>query len=392
MRSDIRGGGGAPATKESRPNGGGSSGSAGDGGASADRGRQATLEGQAGSTIVGIESAGGAAVSIDPQSGPRPPRYQLLDILRGLAILAMIVFHLGWDLYYFGYSSVDVTTAWGWVIFQKSILTSFLLLVGAGLVLGHGKGIRWRRFWRRFALLVGAALLVSIGTYIQFPDYFVFFGVLHAIALFSLLGLAFLRLPPLLVAVLGLAVIAANFAYNDPVFSSRALGWIGFWPVSPETTDIVPVFPWFGVVLLGIAGMRLVLASPFAERLAAFHSGEPLARGLAFVGRWSLLIYLVHQPLLVGGFELARLVQPAPVMPAVESVSEGFVRSCNASCAGTGGTAEYCTRYCACALEQVDAANLWDDLAATEPTPAQLAGVSEVARLCTVKTGQQPAP
>jgi uncharacterized membrane protein len=215
-------------------------------------------------------------VSVDKSGGSRS-RYQLLDILRGLAILAMIVFHIAWDLYYFGYSSVDVTTDWGWVIFQKSILSSFLLLVGGSLVLGHGNGIRWGRFGRRFGLIVAGALATTAGTYWMFPDYFVFFGVLHAIALFSLMGLGFLRLPPLLVAGLGVVWIAANFAYNDPMFSSRELGWIGFWPVSPPTSDVVPIFPWFGVVLLGIAGMRLVLASALAERLGAIRSNEPAA-------------------------------------------------------------------------------------------------------------------
>ncbi|RYH08061.1 MAG: DUF1624 domain-containing protein, partial [Alphaproteobacteria bacterium] len=127
------------------------------------------------------------------ETGGKPARWQLLDLLRGLTILAMVVFHLSWDLYYFGYSPVDVTQEFGWVVFQKSILSSFLLLVGMGLVLGHGNGIRWRRFWRRWAFIVIAALLTTAGTYWMFPDYFVFFGVLHAIALFSLMALPFLQ-------------------------------------------------------------------------------------------------------------------------------------------------------------------------------------------------------
>ncbi|MBN9308447.1 heparan-alpha-glucosaminide N-acetyltransferase [Devosia sp.] len=330
---------------------------------------------------------GSEQVSVAPR-----PRYQLLDILRGLAILAMIAFHIAWDLFYFGYSNVDVTSELGWVIFQKAILTSFLLLVGAGLMLAHGSGIRWTRFWRRFAFLVLAALLVTAGTYIQFPDFFVFFGVLHAIALFSLIGLAFLRLPPWLTAAAGVVVIAANFAYSNPLFSSRELGWIGFWPSSPPTSDVVPIFPWLGVVLLGIAGMKLVLASPLAGGLAAFSSNEPAARGLAFVGRWSLLIYLLHQPLLIGGFDLLQMVQPPAVMPAVESVSDGFVRTCRQSCEATGATAEYCTRYCACALEQVDKADMWDTVSASDPTAEQLAGLNSVARLCTAMVQNPPAP
>lgn len=328
-------------------------------------------------------------MSRDLSSGKRP-RFQLLDILRGVAIIAMIAFHIAWDLYYFGYSQVDVTSEIGWVIFQKSILSSFLLLVGAGLVLGHGKAIRWPSFWRRFALLVGAALLVSAGTYWMFPDYFVFFGVLHAIALFSLLGLAFLRLPPWLVAALGVAVIAANFLYNDPMFSSRELGWIGFWPTSPPTSDVVPIFPWFGVVLLGIAAMRLILASPLAEDLGQFHSKEPLARGLAFAGRWSLVIYVLHQPLLIAVFYGLAQLQAPVVSPPVLSLTQSFVKSCTEACTAAGSDLARCDRYCGCAVEQVDKDNLWEAVAATKPTEDQSLQLNTVAHLCTAMVDRAP--
>lgn len=324
------------------------------------------------------------------QAGGKRPRYQVLDILRGVAILAMIVFHIAWDLYYFGFSPIDVTTELGWVIFQKSILTSFLLLVGAGLVLAHGNGIRWSGFWRRFLLLVAAALLVTAGTYWMFPDYFVFFGVLHAIALFSLLGLAFLRLPPLLVAALGVAVIAANFLYNDPIFISRELGWIGFWPSSPPTSDVVPIFPWFGVVLLGIAGMRLLLASPLAERLGHLNSNEPLAKGLAFIGRWSLAIYVVHQPLIIGVLWGLSQLQAPILSPPVLTESQAFVKSCTDACLAAGSDLARCDRYCGCAVEQVELGNLWEAVAATNPTPEQREQFAGVANLCSAMADKAP--
>lgn len=330
-------------------------------------------------------------MSRDVSSGTRP-RYQLLDILRGVAIIAMVAFHIAWDLYYFGYSSVDVTTELGWVIFQKSILSSFLLLVGAGLVLAHGRGIRWNRFWRRFAVLVACALLVTAGTYWMFPDYFVFFGVLHAIALFSLGGLAFLRLPPWLVAAIGVAVITASFLYSDPMFATRELGWIGFWPTSPPTSDVVPIFPWFGVVLLGIAAMRLILASRLAEDLGHFHSDEPLARGLAFMGRWSLPIYVVHQPLIIAVFfGLAQLQAPV-LAPPVLSETQAFVQSCTQSCLATGSDLARCDRYCGCAVEQVNKDNLWEAVAAANPTAEQQAQFASVANLCTGMAGSPPSP
>lgn len=312
------------------------------------------------------------------ETGGKPARWQLLDLLRGLAIIAMVVFHLAWDLYYFGYSSVDVTQELGWVVFQKSILTSFLLLVGVGLVLGHGNGIRWRAFWRRWALLVVAALLTTAGTYWMFPEYFVFFGVLHAIALFSLMALPFLKLRWWITTLIGVVVIAANFAWNDVMFEARWLAWIGFWPTSPPTSDVVPVFPWFGVVLLGVALMRVIMGSPIAAGISAWRSDVPLAKGMAFLGRWSLPFYLVHQPLIIGVLYGVMLIQ-APVLapPPVGDVA-GFTASCNASCGANGWGAAQCEQYCSCALDQIQQGDLWAKL--TDPKAPEVVRLRD---LCT---------
>ena len=295
-------------------------------------------------------------------------RIQGLDILRGVAILAMVVFHVAWDLYYFGYSPVDVTSEPRWVIFQKSILTTFMLLVGASLILAHGKGIRWRPFLKRQGFLVVAALLVTAGTYWMFPEYFVFFGVLHAIALFSLLALPLLGLDGRVILGLGVAIVAASFAYQDAAFTERTLAWIGFWPVSPPTSDVVPIFPWFGAVVIGMGLMQIALDTGLADRLRAIRSNEAALRGLAFLGRWSLLIYLLHQPLIIGVlYGLLQVAPPAPPPPAaaievpapVTAEAAGFVASCQQSCTASGGEAGLCTRYCGCSLEQIEQNDLW---------------------------------
>lgn len=313
-------------------------------------------------------------------SGKRA-RWQLLDLLRGIAIIAMVVFHVAWDLYYFGYSSVDVTTVPGWVVFQKAILSSFLLLVGMGLVLGHGEGVRWRAFWRRWAFLVVAALLTTAGTYWMFPDYFVFFGVLHAIALFSLMALPFLRLRWWATALVGVAVIAVNFAFNDPVFEQRWLAWIGFWPNSPPTSDVVPVFPWFGVVLLGVALMRVILASPLSGGISSWRSDVPLAKGVAWLGRWSLPFYLLHQPVIIGVLYAAMLIQPPVIAPPVVGDVVGFTASCTTSCGANGWSANQCEAYCSCALEQIQERDLWAML--TDPHAPD---VVQLRDLCTAMT------
>lgn len=320
-----------------------------------------------------------AKPSMTEAAPPRRPRLRLVDLARGIAIAAMVVYHFAWDLSYYGLIATDVTTDLPWVAFQRSILSSFLLLVGISLVLGHGGGIRWGAFWRRLGVIVAAALAVTAGTYWMFPDYFVYFGILHAIALFSLMGLPFLRLRPALVLAAAAVFIVPHFLWSSPEFSARPLAWIGFWSRLPDTTDIVPIFPWFGVVLAGIALARVAISTRMMPYLARWQLDGPVSRGLIFAGRWSLLIYLLHQPILLGGLTLATQLNPPVLQPEVLSREQNFLRSCKASC-GADKAASYCEAYCGCALDQVDQDNLWDllDRASAERDAA----LGPIARLC----------
>lgn len=292
---------------------------------------------------------------IDTSATPRP-RFAVIDIARGVAIIAMIAYHLCWDLSYFRFIAADVGYDPQWVLIARSILAVFLFLVGVGLVLGHGRGIQWQKFWRRWAFVVAGALAITIATYFAFPQSFVYFGVLHAIALFSLLAVPFLAAPLWLPTLVAIVVIALPLLYSDALFNEKLFSWIGFWQVPPPANDLVPVFPWFGAVLVGVIATRLVLASPLAARLSAIDPPGRLARTLAFMGRWSLLIYLVHQPILLG------LVYPAAALlhPEVAMRTSDFLGSCQSTCEAGGTTAPLCTTYCQCGLKTVEDNDLWE--------------------------------
>jgi uncharacterized membrane protein len=104
---------------------------------------------------------------------------------------------------------------------------SFLFLAGVSLWLGHGAGIRWRGFWRRFVKVAGAAAVISAATWVAMGDVFIFFGILHAIAAASLLGLLFLRVPVAgLLALAALAFAAPSFARAE-VFDPWWMWWTG---------------------------------------------------------------------------------------------------------------------------------------------------------------------
>ena len=86
--------------------------------------------------------------------------------------------------------------------------------------------------------------------------------------------------------------------YQSGWFDAPGRRWIGLMTHKPPTEDYVPLLPWFGVVLLGLfAGPRII---GFARRTAGVLNRHGLVRGLALAGRHSLIIYLLHQPLLIG--------------------------------------------------------------------------------------------
>lgn len=310
---------------------------------------------------------------------PTPrPRYATFDIVRGGALIAMVIYHVFWDLAFLRFFPVDVSSDLAWVIFARSILSVFLLLVGAGLVLSHGSATRWPAFWRRFAILAGAAAIITIATLVVFPQSFVYFGILHAIALFSFLALPFLRMPIWLAAVLALVVMAFGWGYSDPFYNERLWSWIGFWTVPPLTNDLVPIFPWFGLVLAGIVLTRLMLASPLAARAAASRPTHPLAQILTMLGRWTLLIYLLHQPVLLGVLYPLSLV----VKPSQQALETGFLGACQANCTAAGTQARLCTTYCQCGLTGVKDNDLWAAVNSGAPTGTDRAALDTITRAC----------
>ena len=294
--------------------------------------------------------------------------------------MAMAIYHFAWDLEFFGYADPGMTAQGGWKLFARCIASSFLFLVGVSLFLGHGKGIRWRSFLSRLAMVTGAALAISAITYLAVPGGFIFFGILHQIALASVLGLAFLRLPAAMTLVAAVAVIAAPHFLRSPLFDHPALWWVGLSSANPHSNDYVPLFPWFGAVLAGIAAARISDAIGLFGRLAGSAPGN-WARPLVFAGRHSLAFYLVHQPLLIACLWLFSLVNPAPV----ETPQVLFRNACETTCSANRGE-EFCTFYCVCMLDRLERENALDSVFASEQSDLARSQVQNMAAACVAQT------
>lgn len=229
-------------------------------------------------------------------------RYFYIDVLRGLAIVMMMVFHFTYDLNHFSFVRVDFYYDPFWLNFRTLIVTFFLCLVGISLQLATGRGLTLRRYLFRLFLLTGSAAVVSLGSYIAFPERVILFGVLHFIALASVIGLLFRQLywTNLL---LGAGMILLGNQFQHEWFNQPVWHWIGFMTHNPKTLDYVPLLPWFGVVLIGMFMARVI--EKYRLLSVASQGGNIVTNMLALGGRHSLLIYLLHQPLFFGGFYLA---------------------------------------------------------------------------------------
>jgi len=305
------------------------------------------------------------------------PRLPGIDVARGAAVAAMIVYHFAWDLRFFGLIETDIVAHPFWMAFARSIAGSFLLLSGIGLALMARGGLDSAAFLRRLGLVGGAALLVTAATWLAIPQAFIFFGILHCIALSSLLALPFLRLPPAVTLAAALAIFALPFVFRHTAFDAPLLLWTGLGLKAPMTNDYVPVFPWSGLALAGVALGRLIAQHPPAFLARAPSGAASLA---AKAGRWSLAVYLLHQPVLLSVVWLAALgLAPAGVS---DETTREFRRFCRSACADAGSNAMTCDRYCGCAEGEIQTARLWTPLMRDALTARQQQQLTAITEAC----------
>lgn len=206
----------------------------------------------------------------------------------------MFVYHFFFDLRYYKVIAADFENDPFWLGFRALIVALFMLIVGISLVLAWRAGATAAHFWKRVAVIAACAIAASVGSFILFPRTFIYFGILHCIAVASILAWPLVRLPRSALVV-GIAVIAAGIFFSAPPFDERALSWLGFTTHKPATEDYVPLAPWAGFVFVGIT-----LGQAIARR--AYRPVARLAKAppwLRFLGRHSLFVYMVHQPILL---------------------------------------------------------------------------------------------
>jgi uncharacterized membrane protein len=225
-------------------------------------------------------------------------RFDRLDALRGLAIVWMACFHFCFDLNNFGLL-LPRQNFYGdpfWTLQRSCIVTLFLFCAGLGQAVALQAAQSDKRFWRRWLQIAGCALLVSVGSAVMFPRSWISFGVLHGIAVMLLLTRRAAPLGAWLWPLGALAMLLPR-VIQHPLFDHRASNWVGLVTTKPITEDYVPLLPWLGVMLWGLAAGGWLLAH---RRVVLAGTLPGPLRPLATLGRWSLSFYMLHQPVLIG--------------------------------------------------------------------------------------------
>lgn len=260
-------------------------------------------------------------------SAPRAQRDRLdrLDVLRGLAMVWMTAFHFCFDLSYLQLWRQDFYHDPLWTWQRTAIVSLFLLCAGLGQAVAQTKQISTRRFYRRWLQVAGCAVLVSAGSYLVFPHSFIYFGVLHGMAVMLLLLRLVQGCSDRVLWALALICMLAPGLYSFAasglpaslvdLLNTKPFSPLGLVTRKPATEDFVPILPWLGIMLLGFYVGRQQIAKPgawLAGYLAQPAQSWP-SRSLAWLGRHSLLYYMLHQLVLMGGLMLLALLLPTAV-------------------------------------------------------------------------------
>lgn len=223
------------------------------------------------------------------------PRFWELDALRGLAVVLMVIFHAAYDADFLGVLELDVWSG-GWLVLAR--VTQILFILMAGVTMAFSS--RSRRL-RHSAVLLGWGMVITLITWFLFKEQAVKFGVLHFYAVAGVLALPLVRLG-VCNAMVGVGVLAVSFFAKDLTVGSTWTFPFGLTNPGFQSFDYFPLLPWFGLFLVGVA-VSGFLYGPNGRRFVAQTMTHRPWNGLKcfeLIGRHSLWIYLLHQPILFG--------------------------------------------------------------------------------------------
>lgn len=230
-------------------------------------------------------------------------RICFLDEFRGVALLGMVIYHTIYDLFViFDVGPSPFTPPFSWL--QQFVCWSFILISGISCRLAHSN-------FKRGLVVLGAGMLMTFGTMLFMPDQLIKFGVLHFLGVSMLLYPLLRRGAEALHPVLGMllffglflclygigdgAVLFGKIALPEALYQNDVTAVLGFPSKGYFSADYFPLLPWGFLFLTGAAAGKYFKDRNLPAFMMRKHSGF-----LCTVGSNTLLIYLIHQPVIYG--------------------------------------------------------------------------------------------
>ena len=230
-----------------------------------------------------------------------------LDTIRGITLLSMMLYHTCWDLVFLFGKKIPGYSGLGGYVWQQSICWTFILLAGFCWSLGS-------HHLKRGLIVFGSGILITFVTLLVMPESRVIFGVLTLIGSCMLLLIPMEKLLLKLRAEIGLAgsfllfllFRNVNTGYlgfenwnilklPDGFYENLFTTYLGFPQKGFFSADYFSLLPWFFLFLTGFYLYQLVQKNHMMEKLFSWR-----VPGFDVIGRHSLLIYLLHQPVVFG--------------------------------------------------------------------------------------------
>ncbi len=222
-------------------------------------------------------------------------RFWEIDLWRGLALIGMIVFNWSFALYFLNIFKFQGGWLY-WSLFPHLIAGSFVFIAGLSLYISHSRRKDMKHVFARGLTIFSLGMLITLATLFLIPQYAVWFGILHLIGLSIILSNIFHRFGKTNL-IIGLLIVSVGAMLHTMRFDFPWLFWLGFIPTDLSSLDYEPLLPWFGFFLMGMGfGEKFYKNNKRTFRIRDM-SKNRLVRNISVMGRNSLIIYLLHQPL-----------------------------------------------------------------------------------------------
>jgi uncharacterized membrane protein len=233
-------------------------------------------------------------------------RFWEIDFFRGIAVVLMIIFHAVFDISFFGVYAINLAAGFWWA-FPRVTASIFIILAGVSLTISYARGCGrlaenelMLKYLGRGAFIFFLGMLITAFTWLFLNPGTIWFGILHFMGVAIILGYLLLRYGNSgLMLVLAAAALLAGAYLSTASFGFPWLLWLGFIPAGIYSLDYFPLFPWFGIFLLGmLIGGRFYPAGNRSFKIIELSQVLPV-RVFCLLGSNSLVVYFIHQPLLI---------------------------------------------------------------------------------------------